>query len=133
MFIQKIINKIKSNDTVNSDPVPWYFGRKFWGILTGLPFLLSFMFYWKNTYDPFWEKLIDYFTILAEGGVYLISVGISNIPAKPTNEYSILYYIILGLFVYLGFRKKKVNIIFPIIIIIISFIGLAAGLFLSGS
>ncbi|MFH0891748.1 MAG: hypothetical protein V1867_03125, partial [Candidatus Falkowbacteria bacterium] len=83
------------NIAINQNHIPWYFGRKFWGILTALPFLLSFLFYWHNTYDPFWEKLNNYFSYLASGFYSILDSLLGSIYKNGIIKWNIiLYYII---------------------------------------
>ncbi|MDP2683725.1 MAG: hypothetical protein Q8P20_01585 [bacterium] len=116
---------IKSKDTLskinkNTDDAPWYFGRKFWGVLVGLSFLPSLMFVFYSLYKiSFTEKIISFFQYLSVG-FYIIMLNRMlhiEIPSRWGIYYIILYYIISGLLFYLTFRNKKVKIIFPILII----------------
>jgi len=122
----------------NPEDIPWYLGRKFWGVLIGLSFLPSLMFVFYNLYKiSFTEKIIIFFQYIASGFYIIMLNGILHIeiPSKWSIYYIILYYIILSLLFYLTFRNKKAKIIFPILLIvllIISTFGLIILLFMRG-
>ncbi|OGF28184.1 hypothetical protein A2468_07745 [Candidatus Falkowbacteria bacterium RIFOXYC2_FULL_46_15] len=115
---------IEKNIASDQTIVPWYFGRKFWGILIGLSALPSI---WliiagpKLSTDNIFIIIPGYFWLMAEGFVSLTLFMLNQLNAAglTTIYYDILYCIILLLFFYLSFRKKRVNVILSIIIIII--------------
>ena len=97
----------------NTDDVPWYFGRKFWGVLVGLSVLPNILLTSAARTSLF--KSILMFLKYMPGGLYAMLGRSLN---QETGKYIIiLYYTLLGLLFYLTFKRKKVKIIFSLLII----------------
>ncbi|OGF26830.1 hypothetical protein A2303_01850 [Candidatus Falkowbacteria bacterium RIFOXYB2_FULL_47_14] len=106
---------IEKNIASDHAIVPWYFGRKFWGILIGLSALPgAWMIVVGYPYGLL--GILAYFAGLHS----LVGYFLKNFFYHATSDlFGLIYYIIFGFFMFLCFRRKKVNIIYPIIIIII--------------
>ncbi|OGH78799.1 MAG: hypothetical protein A2469_04445 [Candidatus Magasanikbacteria bacterium RIFOXYC2_FULL_40_16] len=121
----------------NTDAVPWYWGRKFWGVLVILSILPS-LYYISLLNKSFLNTMAKYFEYIARGFYLILETKLKfelHITGRTSTYYIILYYIILGLLLFLTFRKKKINIIFlglSIFLLTISTLGLMAVMFSVG-
>ncbi|OGH78349.1 MAG: hypothetical protein A2469_04585 [Candidatus Magasanikbacteria bacterium RIFOXYC2_FULL_40_16] len=118
-----LLKKEEQNKKSNNEIVPWYLGRKFWGGLLSLSILKS-IYIFSQLDGSILKKIFDYFNYLASGFYFILKSELhfnlsTNLIYKNIYMF-LLYYVILILLLFLTFRRKKVNIIFPILIIAIA-------------
>ena len=91
----------------NTDAVPWYWGRKFWGVLVILSILPS-LYYISLLNKSFLNTMAKYFEYIARGFYLILETKLKfelHITGRTSTYYIILYYIRVT-FIF-NFQKEK--------------------------
>lgn len=114
--------------------VPWYRSRLFWGIILLLQFFLNIMLLKAfGSYDTIGNSLISLLTASGSGIFWVILATLFN-NFEWTNLLSnLLYVVFLPTLLVLTFRKKHIQLVFPIILLVSMLITLITGILLLGS
>lgn len=122
-MLKKQMKKIIKN-------IPWYFGRKFWIILSGMLGLISIsVFQLAELPDGILLKIGFYFEIFPNA----LSFVIGNYLYKAIGFWFVfIYWLILLILFYQGFKNKKVKII-PLAIAIVIVLASCFGIVLTSS
>lgn len=115
------LNKINKN----TNDIPWYLWRRFWGILIGSSVLLNILLISKLTSDI--KKFLSTTNILDVIKFDLLSVPGSLefvfrkfLSFKSAGTWFIyIFYITIIILLFLSFKDKKVKIIYPILLLVI--------------
>lgn len=120
---------VKSVDSTSV--VPWYLGRKFWGVLVVVLVLVNIIIYWvRSDIFFYWagDKILNKIFIAFYNPAYSFDfITTKHFLYKNIGNWMVvIYYILLGIPAYLTFKKKRVKIKYPLtllILIIITMLG----------